>query len=368
MNTKAISTGEQAASCYFRTSVEKPNRKALIQIDERCNLHCAHCFVSATRRGASMPLAEVENILVPRLSECRVRRVTLTGGEPTIHPEFLGVVRSFRRAEMDVGVCTNGTDLDDACITSLAEVGGVHVNVSLDGFRPESHGTFRGNRESFFQTVDTVRRLSRTGLLQGLLCTPNNLAEEEEYRKLCEFAVDQGARYVLMNPLGSMGRGVKSRSRFAQSEDHMQRIYELTAPFEASGLEVIHIRFPNTQGAPLAGCEAGTIIYVFTPGEVTVCPYLVFAARTPQSKHDPAEFIVGNVFTDRDIAARLDSYSFHDRYQVGANPTCGACALGSRCGKGCPAAVISAGERIGAVDDAVCPVTTGRRRLPVVSA
>src|SRR5207302_10242753 len=144
------------------------------------------------------------------------------------------------------------------------------------GGRPESHGTFRGNRESFFQTVDTVRRLSRRGLLQGLLCTPNNLAEEEEYRTPCELAVDQEARYVLMNPLGSMGRGVKSRSRLAQSEDHMQRIYELTAPFEASGLEVVHIRFPNAQGAPLAGCDPGTIIYVFTPGEVTLCPYLVF--------------------------------------------------------------------------------------------
>jgi len=221
---------------------------------------------------------------------------------------------------MDVGVCTNGTDLGEDCIAELVEVGGVHVNVSLDGFRPESHGTFRGNAESFFQTVDTIRRLSRAGLLQGLLCTPNNLAEEEEYRNLCEFAVDQGAQYVLMNPLGSMGRGVKSRSRFAESEEHMQRIYELTAPFEALGLEMVHIRFPNTQGAPLAGCEAGTIIYVFTPGEVTVCPYLVFAARTPQSKHDPGEFIVGNIFTDRDIAVRgqthLLTFNFGNQAEV----------------------------------------------------
>src|SRR5216683_3667133 len=67
---------------------------------------------------------------------------------------------------------TNGTDLDDDFIAELVEVGGVHVNVSLDGFRPESHGTFRGSRESFFKTVDSIRRLSRTGLLQGLLCTP----------------------------------------------------------------------------------------------------------------------------------------------------------------------------------------------------
>jgi hypothetical protein len=66
-------------------------------------------------------------------------------------------------------------------------------------------------------------------------------------------------------------------------------------------LEVVHIRFPNPDGKPLAGCEAGMIIYVFTLGEVTVCPYLVFAARTPQSQHDPGEFIVGNIFTDPDI-------------------------------------------------------------------
>ena len=59
----------------------------------------------------------------------------------------------------------------------------------------------------------------------------------------------------------------------------MQRIYELS-PFEASGLEVLHIRFPNAQGAPLAGCEAGTIIYVFTPGEVTVCPVKYGVAKS----------------------------------------------------------------------------------------
>jgi Fe-S-cluster-containing hydrogenase component 2 len=48
---------------------------------------------------------------------------------------------------------------------------------------------------------------------------------------------------------------------------------------------------------------------------------------------------------------------------MGANPTCGACGMAASCGKGCPAAVISAGERIGAVDAEVCPVTSGERRL-----
>ena len=53
--------------------------------------------------------------------------------------------------------------------------------------------------------------LAAAGLLQGLLCTPNSLAEDLEYRELCEFAAENGADYVLMNPLSSMGRGVKAQ-------------------------------------------------------------------------------------------------------------------------------------------------------------
>jgi radical SAM protein with 4Fe4S-binding SPASM domain len=334
-----------------------------VQIDERCNLHCAHCFVSATKAGNSMLFDDITGVLIPRLAASRVDRVTLTGGEPTIHPQFTGIVRAFRAAGMGVGVCTNASTLTSAQVGELAAVGGVHVNVSLDGFRAESHGRFRGDRASFAVTVATVRELAAAGLLQGLLCTPNSLAEDEEYRELCQFAIENGAAYVLMNPLSSMGRGVRSRGRLAESDEHMRRIRALTSPFSGPGLEVVHIRFPNDDGLPLAGCEAGTIIYVFTGGAVTVCPYLVFAARTPQSRHDPAEFIVGNIFTDPDIGARLDAYRLGARYQIGGNPTCRSCGIAEQCGKGCPAAVIASGERIGAVDAEVCPVTSGTRPL-----
>jgi radical SAM protein with 4Fe4S-binding SPASM domain len=369
MTAISITRTGQASSCYFRTTTDGRTRKALVQIDERCNLHCAHCFVSATKAGSSMPYDSIARLLIPRLARCRVERVTLTGGEPTIHPQFIAVVRAFRDAGMDVGICTNATALEDERIAGLAAIGGVHVNVSLDGFRPESHGRFRGDRDSFAVTVATVRKLAAAGLLQGLLCTPNSLAEDEEYRELCEFAAANGAAYVLMNPLSSMGRGVKSRGKLASADEHMQRIHALTTPFSSPALEVVHIRFPNTERLPLAGCEAGTIIYVFTGGAVTVCPYLVFAARTPQSRHDPDEFIVGNVFTDADIADRLNGYTFSERYQMGANPTCASCGIAPQCGKGCPAAVIASGERIGSLDADVCPVPLGERRpLPLATA
>jgi radical SAM protein with 4Fe4S-binding SPASM domain len=370
MTARSIAKDGVATSCYFRTTVEHPFRKALVQINEDCNLRCAHCFVSATKVGKQMRLTEVVEKVIPRLAAARVRRVTLTGGEPTIHPDFLPIVEAFRAADMDVGICTNATALDDTQIAGLARMG-VHCNVSLDGFAADSHGKFRGDRASFDVTVATVDKLGAAGILQGLLCTPNTLAQNEEYARLCAFAQENGARYVLLNPLGSMGRGVKSRAKLAKTTLHMQEIFELTAPFDGPELDIAHIRFPNTEGRPLAGCEAGTIIYVFAPGEVTVCPYLVFAARTPQSRHADTEFIVGNIFTDPDVAQRLDDYHFHDRYRVGNNPTCGSCSMNTGCRKGCPAAVVAAGGRIGEVDTEQCPVTADthaqeRRLLPLM--
>jgi hypothetical protein len=98
-----------------------------------------------------------------------------------------------------------------------------------------------------------------------------------------------------------MGRGVRGARRLASAEQHLRNIAKVTEPFAGGDLDVVKIRFPN-DGAPLSGCEAGTIIYIFATGEVTVCPYLVFAARTPASQHSPEEFIVGNILKHEDIA------------------------------------------------------------------
>src|SRR5262245_22038983 len=55
VSARRVARDGVAASCYFRTTTVQPERKALVQITERCNLHCAHCFVSATREGTDIP-------------------------------------------------------------------------------------------------------------------------------------------------------------------------------------------------------------------------------------------------------------------------------------------------------------------------
>lgn len=339
------------ASCYFRSSVEHPHRKALIQITERCNLHCAHCFVSAGSFGEDMSVNAIRDVLIPKLLDCRVVSVTLTGGEPFVHPDILDIVSQFSRAKIKVSICTNATTIDQNMVDFLVDIGGVHCNVSLDGFSADTHGLFRGNRDSFALTIANIALLAENGLLHGLLVTPNNLSNIEEYVEICEFAKQHKASYVLMNPLSFFGRGVKSVDKFGAALDQMRSIKGLTSSF-GNKLDMLYVRFPNDAKLPLLGCEAGNIIYIFTNGSVTVCPYLTFAARTSVSLYSPQEFIVGNVFQGEDLTYNLDNYSI---YQGISHTDCLGCELQFVCGKGCPAAVIAAGKRIGSIDAGVCP-------------
>ena len=305
-----------------------------------------------------MSLVDFGDRVLPRLIAARVERVTLTGGEPFLHPDILDLCRVVVEAGLSVGICTNATQTSEEQMAYLTDPGSVHINVSFDGFREDSHGKFRGDRSSFELTRETTRRFADFGLLQGLLSTPNALTNAEEFTDLCAFAVEIGAEYVLMNPLSAFGRGIKSKSRLEATRDSMRAIRAVTERFAGPGFELVQIRFPN-DSLPLAGCDAGKFLYVFTDGQTAICPYLVFAARNPVSVHQDSEFLVSNIL-QHDIAKDLDDCDFHKRYPMGQNSACSSCSIMDVCGKGCPAAVVADGARIGQVDVDQCPAPDGR--------
>ncbi|MHB9010610.1 MAG: radical SAM protein [Ignavibacteriaceae bacterium] len=350
---KLLTKDSVVNSCYFRTSVIPPYKKALIQITERCNLHCAHCFVSAGDYGSSMSLHNLENVLMPFFIDAKVISVTLTGGEPFVHPDILEIVSLFSKNNISVSICTNATLIEERQLKYLSKLNNVKINTSLDGFSAESHGKFRGNKDSFSLTINTIKSLSKYNLLNGFLVTPNTLANASEYVSLYEFAQKVRAKYVLINPCSRFGRGNKIQGKLNSPNEVMNKIRESINLFDKK-TEVVYVRFPN-ETLPLAFCEAGNIFYIFTNGDIAICPYLVFAAKNMDSKHKPEEFIVGNIFTDTDINRKLLDFKFQKKYNFGNNIYCNNCEINDICGKGCPAAIISSGNIIEEVDSDICP-------------
>lgn len=87
-----------------------------------------------------MELSDIVEKVLPRLRRARVERITLTGGEPLVHPHILEICKAVVDADLPVGICTNAACTTDEQIAYLKRLGDVHVNVSFDGFRAEAMG------------------------------------------------------------------------------------------------------------------------------------------------------------------------------------------------------------------------------------
>lgn len=164
-----------ASACFFRSSVQPPKRKMMLQITQKCNLHCAHCFANASGTGTEMSLELIQNKILPQLLKNQVVKITLTGGEPLCNPQIKDIVQLLLDNHIGVSICTNATLIDTAWIAYLSKYENVHFNVSLDGMRLESHGRFRGNLsiEMFDKIISTITTLGHYKLLNGILTTPN---------------------------------------------------------------------------------------------------------------------------------------------------------------------------------------------------
>jgi len=86
-----------------------------------------------------------------------IKRLSLTGGEPTLHPDFSEIVRSIKKRKIWLGISTNGT-LISKKINDLRHID--KINVSLDGVNYSSFKKLRnGSEEQYNEILNGLRLL-----------------------------------------------------------------------------------------------------------------------------------------------------------------------------------------------------------------
>jgi 7,8-dihydro-6-hydroxymethylpterin dimethyltransferase len=124
-------------------------RMPVVTITSACDLDCPICYVHNKNRDAfHMQRDEFARVL-DRLLEANdgdVDLINLTGGEPLLHPDIVGLVAMCRAAGIHrVSVCTNGIRLvkDRALFDALAEQG-TRFALSFDTFDPHVDRALQG--------------------------------------------------------------------------------------------------------------------------------------------------------------------------------------------------------------------------------
>jgi MoaA/NifB/PqqE/SkfB family radical SAM enzyme len=101
----------------------------------RCNLACGYCN-EYDDFSKPVPLPEMKKRL-DILADMGTSIITISGGEPLMHPELEEVVRHIRRRGMIAGMITNGFLMSVERIQKLNEAGLEHLQISIDNVTPD---------------------------------------------------------------------------------------------------------------------------------------------------------------------------------------------------------------------------------------
>ena len=101
----------------------------------RCNLDCGYCN-EYDQDSKPVPLEEMKRRL-DYLAGMGTTIITISGGEPLMHPELEEVIRYIRKHGMIAGMITNGFLLSKERIASLNAAGLEHLQISIDNVTPD---------------------------------------------------------------------------------------------------------------------------------------------------------------------------------------------------------------------------------------
>ncbi len=121
----------------FARAMHSPHHPILAQIipSRRCNLDCAYCK-EHDKTSAPVPTqAMLERI--GHLTRLGTTIITISGGEPTLHPELDLLIQRIRRGGAIATLITNGLLLTPDRIRGLNRAGLDYLQISIDNARPD---------------------------------------------------------------------------------------------------------------------------------------------------------------------------------------------------------------------------------------
>jgi GTP 3',8-cyclase len=241
-----------------------------ISVTDRCNFRCTYCM---PLEGLPwLPKADIlsyEEIVavVEQLAPLGLRRIRLTGGEPTIRPNLAGLIAQLRAVPgvEDIALSTNGVKLPELA-APLRAAGLDRINMSADSLQP-SRVEAIARRSLAFDPVQSLRAAEAAGLSPiKVNVVVMRGVNDDEVADFARLTLDHPwhVRFIELMPVGEM-QALTWEHVVPSAEilDRMASIGALTSdagPARGNG-PAAYYRFP---GAP------GTV-GVITPMTHTYC-------------------------------------------------------------------------------------------------
>lgn len=198
--------------CGLCPDHEQHSCVTLIEITERCNLTCPTCYAASTpSHGRHRTLAEIDRMLdIIVANEGQPDVVQISGGEPTIHPDFFQILDLAKQKPIrHLMVNTNGIKLakDKDFVKRLASyMPGFEIYLQFDSFEAQAWQSLRG-LDLTETKAKAIAHLNEFNLSTTLVVTLQKGLNTHEIGKIIDFAAQQKCvRGVTLQPTQVAGR------------------------------------------------------------------------------------------------------------------------------------------------------------------
>jgi uncharacterized radical SAM superfamily Fe-S cluster-containing enzyme len=198
--------------CGLCTDHEQHSCLSIVEVTDRCNLACPTCYASsAPNYGRHRTLEEIEkmfDVIVTNEGEPDV--VQISGGEPTVHPQFFEILDIAKSKPIKhLMLNTNGIRIakDIAFVEKLASyMPDFEIYLQFDSFKPEVLQKLRGEDLTEVRKK-AIENLNQFNLSTTLVITLQKGENDDEIGAILDYAVKQKCvRGVTFQPTQVAGR------------------------------------------------------------------------------------------------------------------------------------------------------------------
>ena len=342
-----------------------------LMLTGKCNYQCRHCFNAAENadRMAEWDFDAVLDLL-DQAADCGFHGITLTGGEPMLHPRFLDIVRAiYRRGMVLEKLTTNGAFLADEVLDEFARLRcRPEIKISFDGVG--HHDWMRGVPGAEARTLAALARCHDRGFrtFAQVQAHRGNLdALPQTLRVLEDIGVDC-ARIIRTIPLerwqkscpgGSLAPAeyfdemLRLAERYLQGEHRMEVVmwmFLVLRP-ELGAYSMIPVKDAGGACRPTRPVCTGNRTMMAITCEGDVVPCLQMGGHAAEIGY-PRESL-----KERRLEDIVAAGAWHDEVCANlamlrkANPTCDRCPWVGHCAGGCRALAMLDGIARGEAPD-----------------
>lgn len=300
-------------------------RNLHIYLTNKCNLQCPHCYMfSGLPNENELTGEEIKKVIKEYKKFASGERITLSGGEPTVHVDFEDILKFAHELGLEIKLLTNGINIDETNITKISKYIS-SVQVSIDGFSETSNAIIRG-KNNFERALNCVDLFINNNVETSIAVTPFYKDLDRNIDEYVEFALKLRNKYAnkpfSIKFASELSSGRKIQLTEAQNKKYYEIVKQIQQRIYTEDISLIEFIQTFNENVILENCMFG-VFSIASNGDVYLCPEITTLKPIGNIRTESFEEIIN-------LCRKVELYT-----SVRNISPCNQCDIRFICGGGC---------------------------------